>query len=166
MNYTLAYSFCADAGLAPVPKLLRPAGDEVQGAEALNSFTRGVWYAFTMSIPGSFQGFLAFEDPVAGTLALFAVNPQEGEFLDTRVSLAGSGTGARPTKISVRDSNNQPIAGVAVWVSSDAAGADMVAGTLRTDDMGLATFVLDPGSYWVWRQHPSVQFTNPQPLTV
>lgn len=163
--YTLAYSFDADPGLTLEPRLLRTAGIEVQGAEVLDSFTLGDWYAFTMSLPSDFRGYLAFTDGTT-TWALFAVNPQEGEYLDVRVSMAGSGSGTRPTQITLRTSGNRPVVGASVWITTDPAGQFIVAGTLQTDESGSVTFALDPGDYWVWRQHPSVQFQNPQPLRV
>jgi hypothetical protein len=163
--YTLAYSFNADPGLAVTPQLLRTSGDPVSGALVLSSFTAGEWYAFTMSIPSDFRGFLSFWDGTT-TYAMFAVNPQEAEYLDVRVSQAGTGTGAKATQITVRTTAGRPVAGASVWITSDAAGQFLVAGTLQTDDFGTVTFALDPGIYYAWRSHPSVQFVNPQALEV
>jgi hypothetical protein len=45
----------------------------------------------------------------------------------------------------------QPIADAAVWITTDAAGSNVVAGTLRTNDQGKVTFLLDAGqTYYMW----------------
>jgi hypothetical protein len=44
-----------------------------------------------------------------------------------------------------------------VWITSDAAGANVVAGTLQTNSMGKATFMLDAGStYFLWAAKDSI----------
>ncbi len=78
--------------------------------------------------------------------------------------LAGSGAISFPVTINDEDSN--PIDGVEVWVSTDSAGTNVVAGTLSTDALGLATFMLDAGTYYVWRQKSGYNFTNPVTITV
>jgi hypothetical protein len=78
--------------------------------------------------------------------------------------LAGSGAISFPVTINDEDSN--PIDGVEVWVSTDSAGTNVVAGTLSTDALGLATFMLDAGAYYVWRQASGYNFTNPVAITV
>lgn len=46
-----------------------------------------------------------------------------------------------------------PIADADVWVTTDAAGAEVTAGTLQTDSGGDVTFLLDAGSqYFIWMQ--------------
>ncbi len=55
--------------------------------------------------------------------------------------------------------------GVEVWVTTDALGTAVVAsGT--TDALGVVTFMLDSGSYFVFKQCSGVNFTNPQTLSV
>ena len=78
--------------------------------------------------------------------------------------LAGSGAISFPVTINDEDSN--PIDGVEVWVSTDSAGTNVVAGTLSTDALGLATFMLDAGAYYVWRQKSGYNFANPVTITV
>lgn len=77
---------------------------------------------------------------------------------------AGSGSVSVP--FTVNDNASNPIDGVALWVSTDSAGTNVIAGTIYTNGSGLATFMLDPGSYYVWLQRNGYNFTNPQTLTV
>jgi len=58
------------------------------------------------------------------------------------------------------------IEGCAVWISTDSAGATVVAGTLYTSAAGVATFTIDPGAYYLWRQLGGWNFTNPTAITV
>lgn len=53
-----------------------------------------------------------------------------------------------------------PLAGCEVWVSSDAQGTNRSASHV-SDALGRVTFLLDAGPVYVWRQHPSRLFTNP-----
>jgi hypothetical protein len=55
--------------------------------------------------------------------------------------------------LTIRDSSNNPIPDADAWITSDAAGSVVVAGTLRTNASGEATFLLDDGeSYYLWMQ--------------
>ena len=76
-----------------------------------------------------------------------------------------SGSGAIEHEITV-NVGGSPEAGVDVWVSTDAAGNNIVAGTLVTDAFGNATFSLDAGSYYLWAQKAGANFTNPTSFTV
>lgn len=53
-----------------------------------------------------------------------------------------------------------PIADVHVWVSTDTAGANVVASGY-TDVSGQVTFMLDAGTYYLWRQKAGYNFVNP-----
>lgn len=80
---------------------------------------------------------------------------------------AGSlvGPGAIPHTVTV-NSSGSPVDGAEVWVSTDAGGANVIAGTLSTDAFGQVTFTLDAGSYYLWSQKAGVNFTNPTAFTV
>lgn len=81
------------------------------------------------------------------------------------VALAAS-QGAVSYPITVNNESSNPIDGVEVWVSTDSAGTNVVAGTLSTDASGIVTFMLDAGSYYVWRQKSGYNFANPVAITV
>jgi len=71
------------------------------------------------------------------------------------------GAGAITYTYTVTDSvTGNPIDGVAVWVTTDSAGANTIAsGT--TDDSGVVTFYLDAGTKYFWRSRSGYNFTNP-----
>ena len=72
----------------------------------------------------------------------------------------------RPWTIQVLSGSGSPIIGARVWVSTDAAGNNVVAGTDTTDDFGNVTFNLQNGTYYVWRDHSSYKLSNPTQMTV
>ena len=75
------------------------------------------------------------------------------------------GSGAISHTITVNIDGN-PAAAVDAWVTTDAAGSSVVAGTLVTDNAGQVTFQLDAGSYYLWCQRSGVNFSNPTAFTV
>ena len=76
-------------------------------------------------------------------------------------NMPSPGSGSTPWPYLLTDAaTGQPIAGVAVRVSTDAAGTVTVAaGT--TDANGYVTFNLDPGTYYIWRTKTGYTFSNP-----
>ena len=78
-------------------------------------------------------------------------------------SNVGSGSISYEVKIT---SGGNPVDGAAVWISTDSSGNNVVAGTLSTDAMGLAEFMLDAGNYYLWVQRSGINFTNPTSITV
>ena len=76
------------------------------------------------------------------------------------------GAGAVSQTFRIKDSSGALVDGAEVWITSDAAGANVVAGTLHSNAGGLVTFMLDPGTYYVWAQRAGVNFTNPMMVTV
>jgi len=75
-----------------------------------------------------------------------------------------AGAGAVSETITIND-GVLPLDGVEVWVTTDTGGSNIVASG-ETDTAGHVTFMLDAGSYWVWKQLSGYTFTNPQLLTV
>lgn len=63
------------------------------------------------------------------------------------------------------EANGIPISGVKCWVSTDANGSNIVTGDLITDDFGNVMFLLDPGTYYLWRDSSFYQFPNPVSFT-
>jgi len=100
----------------------------------------------------------------AAIAALFEVIKGTGWDVDTdtlekiAAAIAGVGgavgPGASPTTIEWLDADSGlPVADGDVWVSTDAAGANVIAGTLQTNSLGKATFMLDTGvTYYLWGQ--------------
>ncbi len=76
------------------------------------------------------------------------------------------GSGSVTVTITTNDTSNNPLDGVKVWISTDSAGTNVVAGVIVSDAAGLTTFLLDAASYYVWRQLAGYNFTNPQAITV
>ena len=88
------------------------------------------------------------------------------EYLDATVSSrVTAGAGAVSWTATVTDGTN-PIDGVEVWITTDSAGLNVVAGTLSTNANGQATFTLDGGSYYLWLQRGGYTFSNPTAITV
>lgn len=76
------------------------------------------------------------------------------------------GPGALECVWTQKDGSGNPMDNVQVWITTDAAGANVIAGTILTDSSGEVTFMLDAGSYYVWREKGGYNFTNPQTWTV
>jgi hypothetical protein len=79
---------------------------------------------------------------------------------------ADSGAGAISHVYTLTDSvDGTPIDGAEVWVTTDAAGVNVVAsGT--TNSSGIVTFMLDAGTYYFWRRRSGYNFINPDTETV
>jgi hypothetical protein len=102
------------------------------------------------SLPGSYTsgqaGWIVGNRLDAAVSSVSGNNPGAGavEFVYT-LTEAGSG---------------DPIADADVWVSTDAAGSNVVAsGT--TDQNGEIVFYLDSGTVYIWRQKSGYNFSNP-----
>jgi hypothetical protein len=86
--------------------------------------------------------------------------------IDVAISTrTGGGSGGTAYSITVTD-GVLPLDGVAVWVTTDEAGTNAIAGPVHTNAMGQAVFALEPGSYYAFCQRSGTNFTNPQPITV
>ena len=75
--------------------------------------------------------------------------------------LGGITAGAIEWTYTVTDEDTAALLdGVAVWVTTDAAGTNVIAsGT--TNDSGVVIFHLDAGTRYVWRSRAGYNFTNP-----
>lgn len=120
-------------------------------------------------------GYAAGQDPVTLT-GVTTTRAAKLDNLDTTVSsrfptsswiapASGSGSISYPVTVTQSDGVT-PIEGVQVWITTDLAGTNVIAGSLYTSSTGLATFVLDAGSYYLWRQISGWNFSNPQAITV
>jgi hypothetical protein len=79
---------------------------------------------------------------------------------------ATAGSGGTLEVITVSDAISDPIQGAEVWISSDVAGNNIIAGTLNTNSAGQASFMLDPGTYYVWINAADYNESNPYTITV
>jgi hypothetical protein len=77
------------------------------------------------------------------------------------------GAGSISYTVTVTAANGStPIEGVAVWISTNSNGSNVIAGTAYTNMSGQVTFMLDAGSYYIWRQLSGWTFANPTAFTV
>jgi len=76
------------------------------------------------------------------------------------------GAGAIAWAYTLTDSvTGGPIDGAEVWVSTDSAGANIIAsGT--TDAYGVVNFTLDAGQIFIWRKKAGYNFSDPDTETV
>lgn len=79
---------------------------------------------------------------------------------------AAAGAGSITWTYTVTDADTGALLdGVSVWVTSDSAGLTVVAsGT--TDNLGVVTFYLDAGNYYIWCSKAGYNFSNPDTETV
>jgi hypothetical protein len=88
------------------------------------------------------------------------------ERIDVAVSSRVSqGAGALTRTLGVTVSGN-PLEGASVWIATDAAGTNIVAGPLVTSSSGIVTLLLDAGSYYAWVQKDGYAAIVAEPVTV
>lgn len=156
-----------DAGIEPRVELLNSSGASL-------AFADGASAKIATAISGSNYYLYSTYWPSGSDLpfTIKVSNHSTGSLLatgafnsyDVPVSLAGAGGIA--TTVSVTDQASVPLQGVEVWVTTDSAGTNTIAGTLLTDNFGSTTFYLDAGTYYLWRQKPLYTFINPQIMVV
>lgn len=127
--------------------------------------TDGVKIAADAITASTFDESTAFPiksaDTGATTLARTGADSDTLETLSDQIDLIGSGAGGTSKTYTVTDADTGlPIADVHVWVSTDTAGANVVASG-HTDVSGQVTFMLDSGTYYLWRMKSGYNFTNP-----
>ena len=98
-----------------------------------------------------------------GGVSQFTVNALERAPSGGGGSAVGSGSTSHEVTINA---GGNPQDGAEVYVTTDSAGTNVVAGTLHTNTHGKATFQLDAGTYYLWVQKAGVNFTNPTTFTV
>lgn len=83
------------------------------------------------------------------------------EFTGTLV-VSSSGMGANQVTITIT-AGGLPVQNGDVWVTSDAEGSMIVAGTLQTDGSGQVLFLLNAGTtYYLWFEKPGYNSINGQ----
>lgn len=77
------------------------------------------------------------------------------------------GDGSVETSDYVYEADGEtPVDDAQVWVTSDSAGTTVVAGPTYTNELGLWTLNLDPGTYYLWVSRPEFEVSGPNTLTV
>ena len=89
----------------------------------------------------------------AAVAAVLASAHGAGSWLTGSGSGASLGTGADLCTMTVKTVGEVPFPDADVWITSDALGATVVAGTRQTDSNGTVQFLLDDGAtYYLWAQ--------------
>ncbi len=118
--------------------------------DALNSAGGSATDPWSTTLPGSYNS------GEAGWIL--------GNRLDAKISaISGNSPGSGATEFTytlLTDPGNDPITDADVWVTSDAPGTTVIASG-RTNQYGVITFYLDPGTVYIWRQKSGYNFTNP-----
>ena len=83
---------------------------------------------------------------------------------DVILELETLGAGSVSWTVTVNDGTD-PLDGVEVWVTTDLAGANVVASG-ETDALGQVTFLLDAGTYYCWKTLAGYNFANPETMVV
>ncbi len=111
-------------------------------------------FAATFTVPATY----VFGDQVQLKVA-YSVSPRVAlEYLweRTLTQLPGTaaGSGADQVTIKIEDPASLfPVPDADVWITSDQAGMNVIAGTLQTDGAGEVLFLLDDGvTYYLWMQ--------------
>jgi hypothetical protein len=82
------------------------------------------------------------------------------------VSAIAGGGGSVEYANTVEDDDGDPMDGVNVWVTTGDSPADNVVATGTTDAFGHFSFLLDPGTYYLWAQRAGHNFDNPTEIEV
>jgi len=123
--------------------------------------------AGTLRVVGVADGVLPFESPVYTVVPANVYDSLIAGSDKMHVDDGTAGPGAKTTTHTIyEDDGVTPIEGCAVWITTDEAGNNVVAGTKYTDTNGQVTFLLDDGAYYRWKQKGGHEFTNPTAFTV
>lgn len=157
-----------EAGISPRVELLNSSGNPLP-------FSDGASAKLATALGGSNYYLYASQWPGGSDLpfVIKVSNHSTGSLLGIAAfnvydvpNFGAAGPGGTQVTITVEDQSNNPIQGVETWVSTDNAGTNVIAGTLITNNFGVVTFFLDPGTYYLWRQKPLFSFINPEIITV
>ena len=146
----------------------------VDGSESVaatsGSNVSGDLYLFSVSVPGGAVAGSSARIRIAATVdaasKTYDFNSIVVTVLDKGYALGDAGPSTLTQRIIVKTSTGTRIGGAEVWITSDAAGQNMIAGILSTNDQGEVDFRLTAGTYYVWRAHEDHTFSNPQSLVV
>jgi hypothetical protein len=86
-----------------------------------------------------------------------------------RLEKSTNNVGAGAITWTVQTNNSStglPLAGAIVWITTDLAGTNTIAGSLTTNAQGQAVFQLNAGTFYVWISDPGYTETNPTTIVV
>lgn len=79
----------------------------------------------------------------------------------------GTGSGSNDVTLTVTDASSNPVPEATVYVTSDLAGQEIIAGPVITNVSGVTpTLKLNVGTFYQWATHDEYSFTNPIKFTV
>jgi hypothetical protein len=151
----------------PVPSDVRE-GVSYNNSTQVGTYNAGseiaadVWTYATRTITAG--GLDAAGVRAAVGLAAANLDSQLGN-IETKLD-AVRGPGNNTWTILVRTASGSPIAGCECWVATDSDGANAITDIQTTDANGQIEFLLDPGTYYLFRRKTGYTFTNPQTITV
>lgn len=121
--------------------------------------------------PGSYVAVLLSDNVPLGVFeeVVLVGDPEDVIVRQTVNGVGGGGGGTGPgalAQIVECRVGGTPQQNVSVWVTTDAGGQNVIAGTLLTDNFGQVTFMLNEGDYYVWTFYAGHNFPNPTALTV
>jgi hypothetical protein len=141
--------------------LLNPDGTEHTARTTVDIYEMGGGgYGKNITFPDYWKGILKWDSGEGSQLYAY----EDYNYLTMTESVLGPGM---LTCIwTQKDEESTPMVGVSVWITTDVAGTDVIAGILVTNASGKATFMLDADTYYVWRHKSGYTFTNPQTWSV
>lgn len=147
--------------VAPVATIVNSANTVLVNAQATTALSNlpGVYlYSYSGTDGLDLIGLFHTDDATVDQQDVYSYTP------DILYHVQTLGAGSVSTPITINDGVN-PLDGVDVWATTDISGSNVVARG-STDALGLVTFMLDPGTYYIWKTLARYSFTNPSTLVV
>lgn len=141
--------------------LLNPDGTEHTVRTTVDIYEiAGGGYGKNITFPDNWKGILKWDSGEGSPIYAY----EDYNYLTMTESILGPGV--LTCVWTQKDEEGTPMLGVSVWITTDVAGTDVIAGVLITNASGNATFMLDADIYYVWRQKSGYTFTNPQEWSI
>ena len=141
----------ADLTATPTAQLIQNGVADTGVTVFINAVGGGVHQA-VFTIPSTY----AQADQVQLEVSYIAGSRTAVEYIweRTLTLIPVAGVGADQVTITILDPATLfPVATADVWITSDQAGLNVIAGTIQTDGAGKALFLLDDGvTYYLWMQ--------------
>jgi hypothetical protein len=131
------------------------AGLDSEVSKDGGSFTDCTNEATEIGSTGIYKLSLTSTEMNADVVAVQVKTTSLGTLAFTLYTVGGTwvtaGPGALSRTIGVTVGGN-PLEGASVWLTTDSAGNNVIAGPLTTSSMGVIAVLVDAGSYYVWVQ--------------